>query len=118
VRTLRIQQGSPLAPPWWTIEVRVALARRGRRISFPTLTGRTASMFAGFPHKQLEASSDSERSRGSLTILDDVSCRPGSRVRLRVSGRLAAEESGGPSVDVAGTFTGVVGTRPAPGVQP
>jgi len=40
------------------------------------------------------------------------------RVRVKVSVHLAAEESGGPSVDVAGTFTGVVGTRPAPGVQP
>lgn len=75
-------------------------------------------MFAGHARKQLEASSDSERSRGSLTILDDVSCRPGSRVRLRISAHLASEESGGPSVEVAGTFSGVVGTRPAPGVQP
>jgi len=118
VRTLRIQQGSPFAPPWWSIEVRVALADRGRRITFPTLSGRSASMFAGYPRKQLEASSDKELSRGSLTILDDVSCRPRSRVRVKVSVHLAAEESGGPSVDVAGTFTGVVGTRPAPGVQP
>ena len=75
-------------------------------------------MFAGYPRKQLEASSDTELSRGSLTILDDVSCRPRSRVRVKVSVHLAAEESGGPSVDVAGTFTGVVGTRPAPGMQP
>ena len=118
VRTLRIQQSSPFAPPWWSIEVRAALARRGRRVAFPTLSGRNASMFAGHPRKQLEASSDSERSRGSLTILDDVSCRPGSRVLLKVSAHLASEESGGPSVDVAGTFSGVVGTRPAPGVQP
>src|SRR5437773_1763707 len=52
VRTLRIQQGSPFAPPWWSIEVRVALADRGRRITFPTLSGRSASMFAGYPRKQ------------------------------------------------------------------
>jgi len=75
-------------------------------------------MFAGYPRKQLEASSDSERSRGSLTILYEVSCRPGAYVRVRVDAHLAAEESGGPSVDVTGTFTGVVGTRAAPGVQP
>jgi hypothetical protein len=72
-------------------------------------------MFAGYPRKQLEASSGSERSRGSVTILDGVSSRPGSRVRLKVSAHLAAEESGGPSVDVAGTFTGVVGTPPGAG---
>ena len=118
VQTLRIQQGSPFSPPWWSIEVRVASARRGRRIAFPTLSGRSASMFAGYPRKRLEASSDSERSSGAITIVDDVTCRPGSRVRLRVSAHLAAEESGGPSIDVAGTFAGVVGTRPAPGVQP
>jgi hypothetical protein len=53
-----------------------------------------------------------------MTILDDVSCRPGSRVRLAVSARLASEEAGGPSVVVRGTFTGRVGTTPAPGVQP
>ena len=39
VRTLRIQQGSPFAPPWWSIEIRVTLAQGGHRIALPTLTG-------------------------------------------------------------------------------
>ena len=118
VRTLRIQQSSPFAPPWWFLELRLTLARRGRHIAFPTLSGRTATMFVAYPRKGLEASTGGERSRGSLTILGAVTCRPGSHVWLRVSGRLASEEAGGPSVDVRGTFAGSVGTTPAPGVQP
>ncbi len=118
VRTLRIQQSSPFSPPWWFIEVRLTLARRGRRIAFPTLFGRTATMFVAYPRRQLEASADSERSRGSVTILGDVSCRPGSPVRLSVRTSLASEEAGGPSVQVSGTFVGRVGTTAAPGVQP
>jgi hypothetical protein len=118
VRTLRIQQGSPLSPPWWSLEVRVALGRGGHVIVLPTLVGRTGTMFVAYPRRQLEASADSERSRGRVTILDDVNCRPGSRVRLAVSATLASEEAGGPSVVVRGTFAGGVGTTPAPGVQP
>ena len=118
VRTLRIQQGSVFAPPWWMFEVLVTLGRRGHTIHFPALVGRTGSMFVGDRRTQLEASADSERSRGRVTILDDVNCRPGSRVRLAVSATLASEEAGGPSVVVRGTFAGGVGTTPAPGVQP
>jgi hypothetical protein len=118
VRTLRIQQSSPLSPPWWMLEVRVALARRGHRIAFPVLSGRTATMFAADPGKGLEVSADSERSHGTVAILDDVSCRPGSRVRLSVRATLAGEEAGGRSLQVRGTFVGTVGTTPAPGVQP
>ncbi len=118
VRTLRIQEGSPLSPPWWSLEVRVALGRRGHVIVLPTLVGRTGTMFVAYPRRQLEASADSERSRGRVTILDDVTCWPGSRVRLAVSATLASEEAGGPSVVVRGTFTGRVGTTPGPGVQP
>ena len=118
VRTLRIQQGSPFAPPWWTAEVRLSLARRGRAVRFPALVGKTASMFVSQPRKQLEASADSERSRGSLTVLDDVSCTPGSRVRVRIDATLAGEETGTPPVAVHGTFTGTVGTKAAPGVSP
>jgi hypothetical protein len=118
VRTLRVQQGSPFSPPWWSFEVLVGLGSRGRRIMFPVLIGRSGTMFVAYPRKQLEASADSERSRGTVTILDAVSCRPGSRVRLSVRATLAGEEAGGPSLRVSGTFTGTVGTTPAPGVQP
>lgn len=118
VRTLRFQQGSVLAPPWWMFEVRVELARRGHAIVFPALVGRTGTMFVGDRRTQLEASADSERSRGSVTILGNVSCRPGSKVRLSVHATLASEETGGPSIQVRGTFGGTVGTTPAPGVQP
>ena len=118
VRTLRLQQGSVLAPPWWMFEVRVALGRRGHAIVFPALVGRTGTMFVGDRRTHLEASADSERSRGTVTILDDVSCRPGSRVRLRVRATLASEEAGGSSVRISGVFVGRVGTTPAPGVQP
>lgn len=118
VRTLRVQQGSVLAPPWWMFEVRVALGRRGYRIGFPALVGRTGSMFVGDRRTGLEASAESERSRGSVTILDGMSCRPGSLVRLSVRATLASEEAGGPSIRVSGVFAGAVGTTPAPGVQP
>ena len=118
VRTLRIQQGSVLAPPWWTFEVLVSLGRRGHAMTFPALVGRTGTMFVGDRRRQLEASADSERSRGTVTLLDGVSCRPGARVRFSVRATLASEESGGHSVQVRGTFTGTVGTTPAPGVQP
>src|SRR5881398_3709366 len=64
VRTLRIQQGSPFTPPWWMVEIRLSLARRGRTIRFPALVGKTATMFVTYPRKQLEASAESERSRG------------------------------------------------------
>jgi hypothetical protein len=117
VRTLRIQQSSPFSPPWWFIEIRVTIARRGRQIAFPTLSGRTATMFVAYPRRQLEASADSERSRGSVKILADVSCRPGSPVRLSIRARLASEEAG-PSIDARGTIAGSVGTTAAPGVQP
>jgi len=117
VQTMRIQQGSPFSPPWWSLEVRLTLARRGRRIAFPTLSGRTAALFVADPRKNVEASTDSERSRGSLTVLGDVSCRPGSTVRLSVGATLAGEEAGGRSIRVAGTFLGTVGRTPAPGVQ-
>jgi hypothetical protein len=118
VRTLRIQQSSPFSPPWWMLEVQVGLAHAGRTIRFPVLSGRTGSMFVAYPRRRLEASTDSERSRGSLTILGDASCRPGSRVRLAVRATLAGEEAGTPSIAVRGTFTGTVGTTPAPGVNP
>jgi hypothetical protein len=118
VRTLRIQQSSPLSPPWWSLEVRVSIARRGQRIVFPALVGRTGTMFVGYPRKQLEASADAERSRGALTILGDVTCRPGSPVRLSVRGTLAGEQAGGASIRVSGTFTGRIGTTPGPGVNP
>jgi hypothetical protein len=118
VRTLRIQQSSPFSPPWWMLEVRVALGRRGHTVAFPALSGRTATMFAADPGKRLEVSADSERSHGTVAILDDVSCRPGSRVRLSIRATLAGEEAGGPSLRVRGTFIGTVGTTPAPGVQP
>ena len=118
VRTLRIQQGSVLAPPWWTFEVLLKLGRRGHTIHFPALVGRTGTMFAGDRRKNLEASADSERSRGTVTILDDVSCRPGTRVRVSVRATLASEEAGGPSIRAGGVFAGTVGTTPAPGVQP
>jgi hypothetical protein len=117
-RTLRVQQGSVLAPPWWTFEVLVSLGRRGHAITFPALVGRTGTMFVGDRRRQLEASAESERSRGKVTILDDVSCRPGTHVRLSVRAALASEETGGPSIRVSGTFTGTVGTTPAPGAQP
>jgi hypothetical protein len=118
VRTLRIQQSSPFSPPWWFLEIRVTIARRARRIAFPSLSGRKATMFVAYPRRRLEASSDSEHAQGSVTILGDVTCRPGSPVRLSVRATLASEETGGPSVDVHGTFVGRVGTTPAPGVQP
>ena len=118
IRTLRIQQGSPLAPPWWSIEIQVRLARRGVRVRLPTLSGRTASVFVGDPHRDVEASSDGERSSGSLTILSDAHCAAGTPIRLRIDARLAAEEAGGPSVRVEGSFVGVVGRQPGPGVQP
>jgi len=118
IRTLRIQQGSPLSPPWWFLEVRVTLGNRGHTIPFPTLVGRTGTMFVAYPRRQLEVSADSERSRGAVTILENVSCRPGSRVRFGVRARLASEEAGGPSIDVRGTFVGSVGKTAAPGVQP
>jgi hypothetical protein len=118
VRTLRIQQGSVFAPPWWMFEVLVTLARRGHTIHFPALVGKTGSMFVGDRRTQLEASADSERSRGTVTILDDVSCKPGSRVRVSFRATLASEEAGGPSIQVRGVFDGTVGTKPAPGVQP
>jgi hypothetical protein len=118
VRTLRIQQGSPFSLPWWFLEVRVSIARRGRRIAFPTLSGRTATMFVAYPRRQLEVSTDSERSRGLLTILGDVSCQPGSLVLLVVQARLASEEASGLSINARGTFVGRVGTAAAPGVQP
>jgi hypothetical protein len=98
--------------------VLVSLGRRGHAIVFPALVGRTGTMFVGDRRKQLEASADSERSRGTVTILDDVGCRPGTRVRFSVRATFASEEAGGPSIRVSGTFTGVVGTTPAPGVQP
>jgi len=96
VRTLRIQQGAVLSPPWWTLEFRVDLGRRGYRIALPTLVGRTGTMFVADRRTRLEASTDSERSRGSITILDDVRCRPGSLVRVSVRATLASEEAGGP----------------------
>jgi hypothetical protein len=118
VRTLRVQQGSPLSPPWWMFEVRVALARRGHVVRFPVLVGRSATMFAAYPRRQLEASAESERSRGTATILDDVSCQPGTRVRVSVRATLAGEKAGTPSITVRGTFAGTIGTRPGPGVNP
>jgi hypothetical protein len=118
VRTLRIQQSSPFSPPWWSLEIRLTLARRGRKVAFPALMGRTGTMFVAYPRKRLEASADSERSRGSITILGDVSCRPGSPVRLSIRAKLASEEAGGPSIRVSGTFVGKVGTAAAPGVNP
>jgi hypothetical protein len=99
-------------------EVLVTLGRRGHTIHFPALVGRTGSMFVGDRRTQLEASADSERSRGTVTILDDVSCKPGSRVQVSFRATLASEEAGGPSIRVSGVFAGTVGTRPAPGVQP
>jgi hypothetical protein len=118
VRTLRLQQGSPLRPPWWSLEVRLTDARRGRRITFPVLVGRRATIFVSFPRRHLEASTDSERSRGSLRLLSDVSCRPGWLVRFSVAARIASEYAGGISVYMRGTFTGRVGRTTAPGVQP
>jgi hypothetical protein len=118
VRTLRIQQGSVLAPPWWMFEVLVTLGRRGHVIHFPALVGRTGSMFVGDRRTNLEASADGERSRGTVTILDDVSCKPGSPIRVRFRAMLAGEEAGGTSIGVSGIFEGTVGTKPAPGVQP
>ena len=118
VRTLRVQQGSPLGPPRWSLEIRLTLARRDRRIVLPTLSGRTAAMFVGDPRNELEASTDSERSRGSLTVVGDVNCRPGSTVRLSVDATLASEGAGGRSIRVRGTFLGAVAGTPAPGVQP
>jgi len=117
VRTLRIQQGSPFSPPWWMVEIRLSVARRGATVAFPTLTGKTGTMFVSQPRTQVEASADSERSRGSLTVLDDVTCRRGSHVRVRIRATLAGEESGTPSITVRGTFTGTVGTTVAPGVS-
>jgi hypothetical protein len=75
-------------------------------------------MFVADRRTRLEASADSERSRGSITVLDDVSCRPGSPVRVSVRATLASEEAGGPAVKVGGTFVGSVSRTPAPGVQP
>jgi len=118
VRTLRIQQGAVLSPPWWMLEFRVDLGRRGYRIALPTLVGRTGTMFLADRRSRLEASADSEGSRGSITILDDVSCRPGSPVRVSVRATLASEEAGGAAIKVGGTFVGRVGLTPAPGVQP
>jgi hypothetical protein len=118
VRTLRIQQSSLLTPPWWFLEIRLAIARRGQTVAFPQLTGRNATMFVGSAPTHLETSAESEGSRGSMVILGDVSCRPGSRVRIRVRAHLASEEAGGRSVEVDGTFVGRVGSTPAPGVQP
>jgi hypothetical protein len=118
VRTLRVQQSSPFAPPWWMLEVRVALGRGGHTIVFPALKGRTATMFAADPRQGLEASAESERSHGTISILDDISCRPGSHVRLGIRATLAGEEAGGRSIRISGTFVGTVGTKAAPGVQP
>jgi hypothetical protein len=118
VGTLRIQQGSVSAPPWWMFEVLVTLGRRGHVIHFPALVGRTGSMFVGDRRTNLEASADSERSQGTVTILDAVSCKPGSQIRLRFRATLAGEEAGGTSIRVSGIFDGRVGTKPAPGVQP
>jgi hypothetical protein len=55
VRTLRIQQSSPFSPPWWFLEIRLKLARRGRKVAFPALMGRTGTMFVAYPRKRLEA---------------------------------------------------------------
>ena len=118
IRTLRIQEGSPLSPPWWMLEVRVSIAHAGHTIRFPVLNGRTATMFVAYPRRQLEASAESERSRGSVTVLDGVSCRPGALVRLAVHTTLAGEQTGTPSIAVRGTFAGVVGTTAGPGVNP
>jgi hypothetical protein len=118
IQTLRIQQSSPFSPPWWFLEVRLKLARKGRRIVFPVLSGRSAEMFVAYPAKGLEASTASERSRGSLAILGNNSCRPGSRVSVSVRATLASEEAGGPSIDVAGLLVGSIEGVPAPGVQP
>jgi hypothetical protein len=95
-------------------EVRVELARRGHTIAFPVLVGPKASMFVGDRPSNLEASAESERSRGKVTFLDDVSCRLGGPVRLSVHATLAGEQTGGPSVRVDGTFTATVGTTAAP----
>jgi hypothetical protein len=118
VRTVRIQQGSPFSPPWWMVEIRLSLARRGRTVHFPVLVGKSTTMFVAYPRKQLEASAESERSKGSLTVLGDVTCRPGSPVRLGIHATLAGEEAGTPSIAVDGTFVGTMGTTPAPGVGP
>jgi hypothetical protein len=114
----RVVLAAGLAPPWWMVEIRLSLARHGRTIPFPALTGKTATMFAAYPRKQLEASAESERSRGSLTVLDDVTCRSGSPVRVRIRATLAGEETGTPSITIGGTFAGAVGTTAAPGVNP
>jgi hypothetical protein len=118
VRTLRIQQGSPFAPPWWSLELRVALARGGTTIAMPALVSHRAAIFVSDPRREIEASSDSERSRGRIAILDDASCHAGSHIRVTIDTTLAGEASGTPSVVVHGTFAGVVGTKPAPGVGP
>ena len=114
VRALRIQQGSWPATRWWMFEVRVALAHRGQSIALPVLVGPTATMFVGDRRSHIEASAESERSRGMATFLADAGCRPGTQVRLSLRATLASEQTGGPSVRVSGTFTGTVGTTPAP----
>jgi len=102
--------------PAWALRAVVDDIEVGRTYSLPSPYGDDVEKPAGFAlyvrdGGTVEASSTSERSRGTLRF-EELSCERGETIEFRISGTIGSEFLDGEPVHAEGTFRDVVGTRP------
>jgi hypothetical protein len=91
----------------WSVEAPVMYLRRHPRLRLPEHLRAGAVLFAAAGRN--EASSSEEEATGSL-VFDQVSCRNGPRVKLRVNARLGSEFFDGAAIRVTGSIRAFAST--------
>jgi hypothetical protein len=101
----------------WMVRAVVDSIRVGRTYRLPSPYGDDIAnpdgfvLFVGVRNRGIEASSTSERSRGTMTF-EKVTCEDGGEVAFRISGTIGSEFLDGEPVRARGSFRDVVGSRP------
>jgi Kelch motif len=107
--------GRSFANPYWLLQAVVRDVRPGLAVRYPLPAGTKrpggAELFVYDSRRRIEASSEEEEARGRISF-SKFSCVRGATIRFTVTGVLGSEIGGKP-IRAAGTYAGVVGSRPA-----